>query len=94
MWNSTPTRSPRHGSRPLKGAGVVLFYVACFALLALAMRHFSVGTVYATWSGLGVCLLALIGFVFFHDEISLLKVVSFALVIAGVVGLNMSGISH
>ena len=75
-------------------AGVVVFYIACFTLLAFAMKHFSLGTVYATWSGLGVGMLALIGILFFGDDINLLKVVSFALVIAGVVGLNMSGMSH
>ena len=73
------------------GAGVVLLYAACFVLLALAMKHFSVGTVYATWSGMGVCLLALIGVVFFDDEITFVTFVSFCLVIAGVVGLNLSG---
>jgi len=78
----------------LYGAGVVLFYVACFAFLAYAMKHFSIGTVYATWSGLGVCLLALIGVVFFGDDINALKVVSFLLIITGVVGLNLSGMSH
>jgi len=76
------------------GAGGFVFYVACFTLLAFAMKHFSVGTVYATWSGMGVCLLALIGVVFFGDDINTLKLASFFLVIAGVIGLNMSGISH
>ena len=74
--------------------GVVMFYVACFVLLAAAMKHFSLGTVYATWSGLGVALLAVIGVVAFGDQINGLKVVSLILVIAGIVGLNMSGISH
>ena len=78
----------------LYGIGVILSYTACFTLLAVAMKHFSISTVYATWSGLGVCLLAMIGVMFFGDDINLLKVGSFLLIIAGVVGLNMSGISH
>lgn len=73
---------------------VVLFYVACFALLAGAMKHFSLGTVYAIWSGLGVSLLAAIGVIAFGDPIDPLKVVSLVLIIAGVVGLNLSGLSH
>ena len=76
------------------GFGVLVFYAACFTFLGFAMKHFSVGTVYATWSGTGVCLLAVIGILFFGDEINLLKAVSFALVIAGVIGLNLSGVSH
>lgn len=74
--------------------GVIVFYVACFALLGCAMRHFSLGTVYATWSGLGVSLLAIIGVVAFGDQINVLKTVSLVLVVAGIIGLNMSGISH
>ena len=75
-------------------AGVMTFYIACFALLGVAMKHFSLGVVYATWSGLGVSLLAMIGIVFFGDEINPLKVFSFLLIIVGVIGLNMSGMSH
>ena len=74
--------------------GTVLFYLACFALLGVAMQHFSLSTVYATWSGLGVSLIALIGIIFFGDEVNLLKLASFVMVIAGIVGLNMSGLSH
>ena len=75
-------------------AGVSLFYLACFALLGGAMRHFALSTVYATWSGLGVALVAVIGVVAFADPINLLKIVSLAMIIAGIIGLNLSGISH
>lgn len=74
--------------------GVVVFYVTSFALLSVAMRYFSLSTVYATWSGLGVLLLAVIGVIAFGDQINALKIVSIILVIAGIVGLNLSGISH
>ena len=74
--------------------GVVAFYVTSFALLSGAMRYFSLSTVYATWSGLGVSLLAVIGVIVFGDTVNILKVVSLILVIAGIVGMNMSGISH
>lgn len=75
-------------------AGVFVFYVACFALLGGAMRHFSLSTLYATWSGLGVSVLAIIGVVAFGDQMNALKIVSLVLVIVGIVGLNMSGVSH
>ena len=74
--------------------GVAVFYIACFALLGGAMRHFALSTVYATWSGLGVALVAVIGVVAFADPINLLKIVSLGMIIAGIVGLNLSGIAH
>ena len=80
--------------RTLWITGVILFYAVCFALLGLAMKHFSLSVVYATWSGVGVALLAMIGVVFFKDPVNLLKIVSFILIVAGIVGLNLSGTSH
>ncbi|MEM0927522.1 MAG: multidrug efflux SMR transporter [Planctomycetota bacterium] len=74
--------------------GVGVFYVTSFALLSIAMRYFSLSTVYATWSGLGVSLLAVIGVIAFGDQVNALKIISLLLVIAGIVGMNMSGISH
>lgn len=76
------------------GIGVIVFYVMCFTFLGQCMKYFSLGTLYATWSGVGVALLAIIGVVFFGDELNTTKVVSFMLLIAGVVGLNFSGMTH
>ena len=76
------------------GVAVVLLYSCCFAFLGKCMQHFSLGTLYATWSGLGVALLAIIGVVFFGDDLNATKVVSFLLLIAGVVGLNLGGMTH
>jgi len=75
-------------------AGVAIFYLLCFSLLGGAMKHFPLSVVYATWSGVGVGLLAVIGIFVFGDSINAFKVVSFVLVILGVIGLNASGVSH
>ncbi len=74
--------------------GVGVFYLACFGFLGEAMKHFPISTVYATWSGVGVALLAIVGVIFFGDRMTTVKLLSLGLVIAGVVGLNLSGISH
>lgn len=87
--------SSEGGSHAVKyGVAVVVFYTLCFVCLGQCMKHFSLGTLYATWSGLGVALLAVIGVIFFGDDINATKVISFVLLIVGVVGLNLSGISH
>ncbi|SIQ21184.1 DMT family transporter [Maribacter ulvicola] len=66
-------------------------YIICFGLLQYAMKYFELGTVYAIWSGVGISILAVIGYFVFGDSFSLLKIVSIALIIIGIVGLNMSG---
>lgn len=71
-----------------------LFYGISFSMLTLALRRFDVSTTYAIWSGLGTVLVALIGTFYFHEPVGLLKVVSIAMIIAGVAGLHLSGLSH
>jgi multidrug transporter EmrE-like cation transporter len=76
------------------GIAVVVLYTACFALLGVTLRHFELGMLYAIWSGIGVCLLALIGVMFFGDSLNTMKVASIALIVVGIIGLNLSGLSH
>ena len=46
------------------------------------------------WAGLGTALISCIGVFYFGEAISLIKVVSILLIIAGVVGLNLTGAAH
>jgi small multidrug resistance pump len=43
---------------------------------------------YAIWSGVGTALIALIGFGWFKEPLTTLKIVSIVLIVAGVFGLN------
>lgn len=76
------------------GGSVVLSYSICFYLLGMTFRYFELGAVYAIWSGIGIILLAAIGALFFGDNLSPLKLASITLIIIGIVGLNLSGISR
>ncbi len=49
------------------------------------------GAAYAIWAGLGTALIALIGVIYFRDGMDIIKAVSLAAIIAGVIGLNLSG---
>ncbi|MCC5957515.1 MAG: multidrug efflux SMR transporter, partial [Natronohydrobacter sp.] len=44
---------------------VVASYVLAFWLLALVLRVIPVGVAYAIWAGLGICLIAGIGWIMF-----------------------------
>ncbi len=76
---------------PSVGTGVA--YVVSFALLAQALRGMAVGTAYAIWSAVGTALIAGIGIVFFNEAATLTRMLGIALIIAGVVVLNLAG-SH
>ncbi|MFI6977580.1 DMT family transporter [Embleya sp. NPDC050154] len=66
-------------------------YAGAFYLLTLSLRQLQVGTAYAIWSGLGTVAIALVGAVFLNEPVTLLKAFGMALVIAGVVVLNLGG---
>src|SRR5689334_17423017 len=72
-------------------------FAACalmsFALLTIALRHLEVGPAYAVWTGIGAAGTAVIGMAFLGDTVSTLKLVSISLILAGVVGLNLSGVT-
>ena len=72
----------------------VVFAAASFSLLAAALQSLPVGSAYAVWTGIGAVGTAVAGMVFFHESVEVLKLVSIVLVVAGVVGLQLSGSSH
>src|ERR1044072_10045125 len=77
-------------SRPLPAAIVIVVYAVSFWLLALVLKHLSVGTTYAVWSAVGTAAIALIGIVAYGEAANVLKIASLALIVAGAVGLNVA----
>ncbi len=68
---------------------VVLFYGASFYFMALALKVMPVGIVYAIWSGLGIVLIAGIGYVLFGQRLDLPAVLGLALIIAGILVIHL-----
>src|ERR1700742_2038810 len=77
-------------SRPVPAAIVVVGYGISFWLLALVLKHLSVGTTYAVWSAVGTAAIALVGIVAYGETANALKLASLALIVAGVIGLNVA----
>lgn len=61
-----------------------------FYLLSVAMKTLPVGTAYAVWTGIGAAGTAVLGILLLKESGDVLRVVSIALIIAGVVGLRLS----
>jgi small multidrug resistance pump len=81
-------------TRPLPTILIFVFYIASFAILAIALKKIDVSVAYAIWAGTGVALITVIGVLYFKEPFSLLKGLSILLIIAGVIGLNLSGAKH
>jgi quaternary ammonium compound-resistance protein SugE len=72
-------------------------FAACallsFALLTVALRRLEVGSAYAVWTGVGAAGAAAVGMIFLGDAVSTLKLVSIGLILGGVIGLSLSGVT-
>ena len=72
----------------------IAFSLASFSLLSLAVRSLPIGTAYAVWTGIGAAGTATVGMVALGEPASALRIASIALIVCGVVGLNLSGSAH
>ncbi len=70
---------------------VVVGYGVAFYLLSIALKSIPIGVAYAIWSGVGTVAIAIIGFLAFHERLSAAQVAGIALVVAGVLLLNLAG---
>lgn len=81
-----------HGmTRPWPTVSFAACALTSFALLTVALRRLEVGPAYAVWTGIGAAGTAVVGMIL-GDAVSALKLVSIGLILAGVVGLNLSGV--
>ena len=76
-------------SRPLPSLIVVVGYAVAFYCLSLALTSIPVGIAYAIWSGVGVALIALVGWAIFGQALDAPAIIGIALIVAGVVVLNV-----
>jgi small multidrug resistance pump len=74
---------------------VVLGYLASFYLLWLALAlGMPVGIAYGVWTACGVALVALLARALFAEPLTWLMGLGIALIVAGVLTIEMSGVVH
>lgn len=73
---------------------IFVFYGLSLTLVTLALKNIDVSIAYSIWSGLGTAIIATVAIVYFKESISPIKILSILMIIAGVIGLNMSGGTH
>ncbi len=74
-------------------AGFAVCALISFGLLTLALKHLEVGAAYAVWTGIGAAGAAVVGMAVLGDPVSTIKMVSIGLILCGVIGLNLSGVT-
>jgi small multidrug resistance pump len=81
-------------SRLWPSVGTAAGYLLAFVLLAQALRTIDVGVAYAVWAGVGTALITVIGILALGEPATALKLGGTALIVVGVVALNLSGGAH
>lgn len=69
---------------------VFVFYAISLAVLVFVLEKMEVGIAYGIWASAGTALIATIGIIFFGETFSWIKIASIALIIIGILGLEMS----
>ena len=70
---------------------LTLFYLVSFYLMTFVMDKLPIAIVYATWSGLGVFTIAILGYFFFKQTLSWQAVLGLFLIVIGVILVNTYG---
>ncbi len=68
---------------------VVVGYGFAFYLLALTLKVMPVGIVYAIWSGLGIALIALIGFLVFGQKLDWPAILGLGMILGGILIIHL-----
>jgi small multidrug resistance pump len=76
-------------TRPWPTLAMVLFYVASFYALSVAIRVIPLSIAYAIWGGIGIILTATVSFVLFRQMLDAAAFVGIALIVSGVVIINL-----
>jgi len=65
-----------------------VFYLAAFYLLTFVVNKLPIAIVYATWSGLGIFTIAILGYIFFKQTLAWQAITGLFLIVIGVILVN------
>ena len=68
---------------------VVVGYGTAFYFMSISMRVLPVGVMYAIWSGMGIVLVSIIGWVVYKQTLDVPAMIGMGLIIAGAIVINV-----
>ena len=68
---------------------LTIFYLSAFYLLTFVVNKLPIAIVYASWSGLGVFTIAILGYLFFNQSLSWQSISGLFLIVIGVILVNI-----
>ena len=75
-------------TKPIPTFLLAVFYLFAFYLLTFVTQKLPIAIMYATWSGLGIFTIAILGYIFFSQTLSWQSIVGLFLIVIGVILVN------
>jgi len=86
--------SSQNFSKFLPTLALAIFYLTAFYLLTFVVNKLPIAIVYATWSGLGIFTIAILGYIFFKQTLSWQSIVGLFMIVIGVILVNTYTVNH
>lgn len=86
---TTSLQASQQFTRLVPSVLVVVAYAVSFYLMAMALKYLPVGITYAIWSGLGIVLIAILGYFLFGQKLDLPAVLGLGMILAGILVIHL-----
>ena len=86
---TTSLQASQQFTRLWPSLGVIIGFGMSFYCLVIVLQYLPLGITYALWSGIGICFTAVLGFLVFKQTLDLPALFGMALIIAGIVVINL-----
>ena len=73
---------------------LAIFYIGSFYCLTFSLKLIPIAIVYATWSGMGIFLITLLGYFIYQQTVNWQVIMGLLLIIAGVILVNIYSFSY
>ncbi len=80
-------------SKPMPILITIVGMVISFYFLSLALKSLPIGTAYAIWTGIGAVGVAIYGIIILGESSHFLRIICLFLIVSGIVGLKILGIT-
>ncbi len=86
---TTALKAAEGFTRPWPSLVVVIGYAVAFYCLSLTLKVIPVGVSYAIWSGLGIVLISLFGWLVYKQTLDFPAIIGMALILCGILVMNL-----
>ena len=86
--------SSQNFSKFIPTLALAIFYLTAFYLLTFVVNKLPIAIVYATWSGLGIFTIAILGYIFFKQTLAWQSILGLFLIVIGVILVNTFSINN